>query len=43
MRMKGKSRDDFNSWFNEMFDKSNIKQKDNGYGKLLKSDEYIKK
>ena len=43
MRMKGKSRDDFNSWFNEMFDKSNIKQKDNGYGTWLKSDEDITK
>ena len=43
MRMKGKSRDDFNKWFNDMFDKSNIKQKDNGYGSWLKSDEDITK
>lgn len=43
MRMKGKSTDDFNSWFNSMFDKSNIKKKNNGYGSWLKSDEDITK
>jgi hypothetical protein len=43
MTMKGKSRDDFNSWFNEMFTKSNIKKKDNGYGSWLKSDEDLTK
>lgn len=43
IRMKGKSKDDFNSWFNDLFDKSNIKKRNNGYGSWLKSDEDITK
>lgn len=38
-RLKGKSRDDFNSWFNTMFDKSHENKKQVGYGDWLKSDQ----
>lgn len=37
-RLKGKSRDDFSSWFNTMFEQSHENKKEIGYGDWLKSD-----
>jgi len=42
-RLKGKSRDDFNSWFNKMFDMSHEDKKTNGYGDWLKSERDLMK
>ena len=40
-KLKGKSRDDFSSWFNKMFEDSHKDKKTTGYGDWLKSDEDV--
>jgi hypothetical protein len=40
-KLKGKSRDDFSSWFNKMFEDSHKDKKTAGYGDWLKSDEDV--
>ena len=40
-KLKGKSRDDFSSWFNKMFEDSHKDKKTSGYGDWLKSDEDV--
>jgi hypothetical protein len=42
-RLKGKSRDDFNSWFNKMFDMSHDDKETIGYGDWLKSERDLMK
>jgi hypothetical protein len=37
-RLKGKSRDDFNTWFNKLYEVSHENKKTNGYGEWLKSE-----
>lgn len=40
-QLKGKSRDDFSSWFNKMFEDSHKDKKTAGYGDWLKSNEDV--
>ena len=40
-KLRGKSKDDFNSWFNKMFDKCSEDETTQGYGDWLKSNEDV--
>ena len=41
MRLKKLDKNDFNGWFNKLFEKSNGRAKTNGYGEWLKSSEGV--
>ena len=41
MRLKSLNKKDFNGWFNKLFEKSNGKEKTDGYGEWLKSSEGV--